>query len=241
MTSVEQLLDEHGFELLRTKKHHVYGHEDGRRFVRPSTPSDSQHGEKNSLSDLCRLLGIKKSSLRERPEPRRPVSTAAVDTPVLIQDLPIQPSAIELPAELVATLPELTSKEQKMLRRWERQHKQKTAKRGKIIERLQWAVIRTHEAIFEDEYGLPLQAAGEWLIENLRKHEGFTNAELVTAVLHVVGFSQDEWVEMQMVSAFGFVLDPISAKVRTERQWQGELAGERFEIAILEKHGNQNR
>jgi predicted RNA binding protein YcfA (HicA-like mRNA interferase family) len=39
---IDQLLDQHGFQLLRQRKHKVYGHEDGRRFIRPPRPRTTE-------------------------------------------------------------------------------------------------------------------------------------------------------------------------------------------------------
>jgi hypothetical protein len=63
---ITQLLHSAGAEVVRKKKHVVYRLPGGRKFVRPSTPSDWR-GDRNSLADLRRFL-------KEKPElPRRTV------------------------------------------------------------------------------------------------------------------------------------------------------------------------
>jgi hypothetical protein len=52
---LQQLLDEHQFVPVRTRKHVVYRNPEGRVFVQPSTPSDVR-GIRNALSDLRRSI-----------------------------------------------------------------------------------------------------------------------------------------------------------------------------------------
>lgn len=63
---IETLLKEYGAVLERQHKHPVWRLPDGRIFVAASTPGD-RRWERNSLSDLRKLLGVKRVT-RKNPE-----------------------------------------------------------------------------------------------------------------------------------------------------------------------------
>lgn len=56
---VTELLEEHKAELVRNHKHQIWRLPNGRTFVRSNTPSD-RNSHHNDISDLRRLLGIKR-------------------------------------------------------------------------------------------------------------------------------------------------------------------------------------
>ena len=65
---IETLLRNHGAVLDRQHKHPVWRFPDGRIFVMAGTPGDYR-AERNSLSDLRRLLGVKRVT-HKNPERR---------------------------------------------------------------------------------------------------------------------------------------------------------------------------
>ena len=93
-TAIERFLSNHGFDLVRQKKHKVYKRGDGTTFVTASTPSD-RRAERNQMSTLCRVLGTDKRSLLaslERRRRRKRVVTAAVPNaappPIAVEKAP---------------------------------------------------------------------------------------------------------------------------------------------------------
>lgn len=58
---LEQLLKEHRAELIQEKPHRKWRLPDGQVFTISSTTSDSRRAVKNQISDLKRLLGIKRA------------------------------------------------------------------------------------------------------------------------------------------------------------------------------------
>lgn len=65
---IQHLLKTHGAVLERKNKHPVWRFPDGRIFVHSSTPSDVR-AERNNLSNLRKLLGVKRESTKN-PERR---------------------------------------------------------------------------------------------------------------------------------------------------------------------------
>jgi hypothetical protein len=53
---LQAMLDAHGAVLCRQRKHKVYKFPDGRILTVSATGSDSQHGVRNALADLKRLM-----------------------------------------------------------------------------------------------------------------------------------------------------------------------------------------
>jgi len=68
MSHLDQALTQHGFALVRTRKHQVYKRVDGTTFVTPSTPSDVRW-ERPALADFARIVGKTKRELTSHALP----------------------------------------------------------------------------------------------------------------------------------------------------------------------------
>jgi predicted RNA binding protein YcfA (HicA-like mRNA interferase family) len=55
---IKQLLEQAGMRLVRSKKHQVWHHPDGRTFTMSSTPSDN-NAKRQALRSLERFLGLR--------------------------------------------------------------------------------------------------------------------------------------------------------------------------------------
>ena len=86
---VDRLLSEHQAVLVRQNKHLVYRLPNGQNFVMAKTTSDPARAAKNNLTDLRRLLGIR----REQPEPEG------------VSDMPIEENATSAVAAELAPQP----------------------------------------------------------------------------------------------------------------------------------------
>lgn len=72
---IAKLLKDAGAVLDRTANHNVWKLPDGRIFVQAKTPSDS-HTSRNSLTDLRKLLGLKRE-VHKNPGRKRKTGTPA--------------------------------------------------------------------------------------------------------------------------------------------------------------------
>ena len=52
---VARALKRAGFQVIRTKRHAVWRHPDGRQLTMPESPSDSYRGERNAVADARRI------------------------------------------------------------------------------------------------------------------------------------------------------------------------------------------
>src|ERR1700723_2593137 len=91
------LLRDHGFKLVRSRKHLVYKNNLARTVVLPSTPSDV-NAWKAALADLKKRYGLVPESYRPKARVRNPRS------------VPAQPAP--MPVEAIAATTPLTPEEQ---------------------------------------------------------------------------------------------------------------------------------
>jgi hypothetical protein len=140
MATIDRLLDQHGFQLARSRKHRVYKNADGTTFVTASTPSDSR-AERNSISDFAKLLGKSIGELTAPAKPKRAARHHSRLEPVTMPEP--TPTPIEAPA------PPPDIKLERQIRMLEKRQKKydaaKAVKRAKKIERLTWFVTKAHE------------------------------------------------------------------------------------------------
>lgn len=112
------LLRDNGFELARSRKHHVYKNYSGRTVVLPSTPSDV-NAWKAAIADMKKRYGLV-------PETYRPKARVRTGRPV-----PAQPAP--MPVEAIASTRPLTPEEQKLLDKWQREEDRRLRKEANLL------------------------------------------------------------------------------------------------------------
>ena len=220
---VEPILKAHGYELLRHKKHKVYGHEDGRRFVLPSTPSDRQW-EQNSITHLARILCVPRQTLLRVQEISR-VSQPQSDKPRIVSAViePI-PEPLLVEPTIAPIVPAYSKNELKKLRRMEKHEQQWIQKRANQLKLIQ-------------------RICGD--LTDFMRHEGFTTYSMLDylgfglSLLNDAGFKADLAIVMvpskiqdiyeryfPSVPSLGVVLDIITGKLRTNDWQEQDRSGE---------------
>jgi hypothetical protein len=144
MATIDRLLDQHGFQLARSRKHRVYKNADGTTFVTASTPSDWR-AERNSISDFAKLLGKSIGELTAPAKPKRAARHHSRLEPVTM------PEPTPTPIGAPAPPPDIKLERQiRMLEKRQRKYDAtKAVKLAKKIERLMWFVNKAHELYVE--------------------------------------------------------------------------------------------
>ena len=150
MSHIDQALSQHGFELVRTRKHRVYKRADGTTFVTPSTPSDVRW-ERHALADFARIVGKTKRELTSHALPKRarrrhsrlePLPQPAILAPVAVADFP-------------NPVPELSAQDRKLLKRLERYQANREKKRIAREKKLMPYITKAHQMYLAEYETVP--------------------------------------------------------------------------------------
>ncbi len=120
MSHLDQALSQHGFELVRTRKHRVYKRADGTTFVTSSTPSDVRW-ERHALADFARIVGKTKRELTSHALPKRARRSHSRLEPL--------PQLAAVVVSLPNPVPEVSAQDRKLLKRLERYQANREKKR----------------------------------------------------------------------------------------------------------------
>jgi hypothetical protein len=125
------LLRDNGFELARSRKHHVYKNYAGRTVVLPSTPSDV-NAWKAALADMKKRYGLVPEAYRPKARVRTPRPVPAEPAPFPIESVaatrPLTPDENALLATWQCEEDRRLRKEANLLHKWEQQEKQAQAR-----------------------------------------------------------------------------------------------------------------
>lgn len=215
---LDRIFRQHGFDLVRQKKHRVYKHPDGRTFVTSSTPSDWRT-EKNVLGDFSNLTGLDKEELLRPTKPKRQrtrLTPLDPDQPVLLS--PPEP----VPAAPVVV--HYTKADLKRLKRWEKIYALRDAKQTKQKERLELLLRLIDHGVdrYTQRTGVEIPS-GELhrVIGRALQREGWDPVTIGVAV----GTRQELYVSFRVGR---FYLDLVRGKAFIETQW--ECLGEKIEV-----------
>jgi hypothetical protein len=215
MSHLDQALTQHGFALVRTRKHQVYKRADGTTFVTPSTPSDVRW-ERHALADFARLVGKTKRELTSPALPKR-----ARRRHNRLEPLP-QPPSVVVP-DLPSPVPELSAQDRKLLKRLERYQANREKKRIAREKKLMPYITKAHQMYLAEYKTVPhvqfeIAAA---LAESLRRLS--YDAEAV-----ICGLVGEETVSEDGISGFAAVrcgtyyLDFLAVKIHPAATWEVE-------------------
>src|ERR1700722_4356556 len=220
---LNRLLEQHGFELVRQRKHRVFRNPAGQIFILPSTPSDKRWSA-NALADLARLCGPVEEESRplrarrlhgrlEAMEPTAPLSVEVSQAPKT------QPAAEPLPA--------LSRADQLRLKRWEKhekQRKQRDPKSERRLAKLRDLAFRAHGSLEKWSGGDPSSLIVALTEETLGriKRLGFQDTALSVAdVVESVAGARSVALYVRVGSRF---VDILCGVVREGPTWQDDDA-----------------
>lgn len=199
---LDRIIRQHGFDLVRQKKHKVYRHPDGRTFVASNTPSDWR-STLNELHDFANLVGVPKHHLIRPPRPKREhTRLEPLEKPTALH--PPAPETIPVPIASSFTKAEL-----KKLRRWEKHYKQQEAKEAKLQQDLEQMLrVIEHEVAKRGVDRSAILGTVYYLLHKQGRHP------------KVCGVAVDNQERLfQTLKVGPFYLDPVACKARRETHW----------------------
>jgi hypothetical protein len=218
MSHLDQALTQHGFALVRTRKHQVYKRADGTTFVTPSTPSDVRW-ERPALADFARIVGKTKRELTSHALPKRarrkhsrlePLPQPAILAPVAVADFP-------------NPVPELSAQDRKLLKRLERYQANREKKRIAREKKLMPYITKAHQMYLAEYETVPHVQfkIAQALAESLRRLS-YDAEPVICGVVGESSVTDTAVTGFAAVRCSTYYLDFLAVKIHPAATWEVE-------------------